>query len=180
MEEGRGLRGRAAVPGLLREAARDFLATRCERMGKHHARLDRQLFAGLQPGEPVSDQAAIDDRTLVGKALMTVNRHAFLFACNRAQATVSICALLDGFVAWAIAPAMQMQRQALEAEAHRGINALQRGDFVTARDAFATVTGSGTASPQAWLFLAQACEGLGDSTNSMVALDPIRAIRSHC
>ena len=70
---------------------------------------------------------------------------------------------------------MQMQRQALEAEAHRGINALQRGDFVTARDAFATVTGSGTASPQAWLFLAQACEGLGDSTNSMVALDQVLA-----
>ena len=70
---------------------------------------------------------------------------------------------------------MQMQRQALEAEAHKGISALQRGDFATARDAFAAVTASGTASPQAWLFLAQACEGLGDSANSTVALDQVLA-----
>ncbi|HKP34560.1 MAG TPA: aspartyl/asparaginyl beta-hydroxylase domain-containing protein [Sphingomicrobium sp.] len=68
-----------------------------------------------------------------------------------------------------------MQRQALEAEAHKGISALQRGDFATARDAFAAVTASGTASPQAWLFLAQACEGLGDSANSTVALDQVLA-----
>ena len=40
VEEGGGLRSRAAIAGLLREAARDFLATRRERIGKHHARLD--------------------------------------------------------------------------------------------------------------------------------------------
>jgi hypothetical protein len=68
---------------------------------------------------------------------------------------------------------MQMQRQALEAEARRGINALQRGDFATARDAFATVTASGTAAPQAWLFLAQACEGLDDRPQALLALDHV-------
>lgn len=68
---------------------------------------------------------------------------------------------------------MQIQRQALEAEAHRGVDALQRGDFAAARDAFMAVTGSGTASPQAWLFLAQACEGLGDSSSALAALDHV-------
>lgn len=68
---------------------------------------------------------------------------------------------------------MQMQRQALEAEAQRGIGALQRGDFATARDAFAKVTASETASPQAWLFYAQACEGLDDRDNGIVALDHV-------
>jgi hypothetical protein len=68
---------------------------------------------------------------------------------------------------------MQIQRQALEAEAHRGIGALQRGDFATARDAFASVTASGTASPQAWLFLAQACEGLDDRPQALLALDQV-------
>jgi len=68
---------------------------------------------------------------------------------------------------------MQMQRQALEAEANRGISALQRGDFATAREAFASVTASGTASPQAWLFLAQACEGLDDRPQAFVALDHV-------
>jgi len=70
---------------------------------------------------------------------------------------------------------MQMQRQALEAEAHRGINALQQGDFVTARDAFAAVTASGTASPQAWLFYAQACEGCDDRVQALAALDQVLA-----
>jgi hypothetical protein len=32
--------GRAAIAGLLREAARDFRATRSERIGKHNAGLD--------------------------------------------------------------------------------------------------------------------------------------------
>lgn len=68
---------------------------------------------------------------------------------------------------------MQMQRQALEAEANRGISALQRGDFATARAAFASVTASGTASPQAWLFLAQACEGLDDRRQAFLALDQV-------
>jgi hypothetical protein len=70
---------------------------------------------------------------------------------------------------------MQLQRQSLEAEAGRGIGALQRGDFATAREAFAIVTASGTASPQAWLFYAQACEGLDDHDNAMVALDQVLA-----
>ena len=71
--------------------------------------------------------------------------------------------------------AMQMQRQALEAEAHRGINALQQGDFIMARDAFAAVTTSADASPQAWLFYAQACEGCDDRDQALVALDQVLA-----
>ena len=70
---------------------------------------------------------------------------------------------------------MQMQRQALEAEARRGVAALQRGDFSAARDAFRTVTASGVAAPQAWLFLAQACEGIGDSSTALSALDQVLA-----
>lgn len=70
---------------------------------------------------------------------------------------------------------MQLQRQALEAEAGRGVGALQRGDFATAREAFAIVTASGTASPQAWLFYAQACEGLDERDQAMVALDQVLA-----
>ena len=53
---------------------------------------------------------------------------------------------------------MQIERETLEAEAKRGVVALQSGDFATARDAFANVTTSSFASPQAWLFYAQACE----------------------
>jgi hypothetical protein len=70
---------------------------------------------------------------------------------------------------------MQLQRPALEAEAQRGIAALQRGDFEAARDAFAKVTASGTASPQAWLFYAQACDGCDDRDNAMAALDRVLA-----
>jgi hypothetical protein len=70
---------------------------------------------------------------------------------------------------------MQIERQALEAEAQRGVGALQRGDFAEARDAFTAVTASGVASPQAWLFLAQACEGLGDSATALTALDQVLA-----
>ena len=70
---------------------------------------------------------------------------------------------------------MQMQRQALEAEAHRGILALQRGDFATARAAFASVTASGSASPQAWLLYAQACEGLDERDAAIAALDQVLA-----
>ena len=68
---------------------------------------------------------------------------------------------------------MQMQRAALEAEAGRGVNALQQGDFSTAREAFDIVTGSGTASAQAWLFLAQACDGLDDRPGTLAALDQV-------
>lgn len=67
-----------------------------------------------------------------------------------------------------------MQRQALEATAQRGINALQDGDYATARDAFAIVTASGTGSVQAWLFYAQACEGCGD-TDGARAIEQVLA-----
>jgi Aspartyl/Asparaginyl beta-hydroxylase/Tetratricopeptide repeat len=70
---------------------------------------------------------------------------------------------------------MELQRQALEAEAQRGMGALQRGDFTAARDAFAKVTQSGTASAQAWLFYAQACDGCDDRENAMTALDKVLA-----
>jgi hypothetical protein len=71
---------------------------------------------------------------------------------------------------------MQVQRQALEAEAHRGIGALQRGDYATARDAFAAVTASGSASPQAWLLYAQACDGCDDRQPALAALDQVLAL----
>ena len=70
---------------------------------------------------------------------------------------------------------MQMQRQALEAEAQRGISALQQGDFSTAREAFANVTASGSASPQAWLIYAQACDGIDDRANALAALGEVLA-----
>jgi aspartyl/asparaginyl beta-hydroxylase (cupin superfamily) len=70
---------------------------------------------------------------------------------------------------------MQMQRQALEVEAQRGVNALQHGDFAAAREAFANVTGSGTASPQAWLLYAQACDGIDDRAAALAALDQVLA-----
>jgi aspartyl/asparaginyl beta-hydroxylase (cupin superfamily) len=70
---------------------------------------------------------------------------------------------------------MQLQRQSLEAEAQRGIGALQNGDFATARDAFARVTASPTALPQAWLLYAQACDGCDDRTGALMALDRVLA-----
>lgn len=70
---------------------------------------------------------------------------------------------------------MQTQRAWLESEAQRGISALQQGDFATAREAFRRVTGSGTASPQAWLFLAQACEGLDDRETGLEAIEQVLA-----
>jgi Aspartyl/Asparaginyl beta-hydroxylase len=68
---------------------------------------------------------------------------------------------------------MQLQRQALENEARRGFVALQQGDFAAARAAFAVVTASASASAQAWLFYAQACEGLGDEPHLLIALDRV-------
>lgn len=68
---------------------------------------------------------------------------------------------------------MQMERNALEAEAQRGINALQRGDFETARSAFEQVTQTGQASAQAWLILAQACDGLDLRDEAQAALDRV-------
>jgi tetratricopeptide (TPR) repeat protein len=72
--------------------------------------------------------------------------------------------------------AMQEQRHALEAEAQRGIGALQRGDYATARDAFAAVTASGNASAQAWLLYAQACDGCDDRPRALAALDRVLAL----
>ncbi len=74
---------------------------------------------------------------------------------------------------------MQMERDTLEAEAKRGVVALQRGDFGTARDAFANVTASGSASPQAWLLYAQACEGFDDHDSALSALDRVLAADQH-
>ena len=82
---------------------------------------------------------------------------------------------LDEGRARAIPAAMQMQRNALDSEAQRGIAALQQGDFTTAREAFATVTASGVGSPQAWLFYAQACDGCDDRDNALRALDQVLA-----
>jgi hypothetical protein len=68
---------------------------------------------------------------------------------------------------------MQIERETLEAEAKRGVVALQSGDFATARDAFANVTTSSFASPQAWLFYAQACDGYDDRETALSALDRV-------
>jgi Tfp pilus assembly protein PilF len=70
---------------------------------------------------------------------------------------------------------MQLQRQALEAEAQRGVAALQRGDFATAREAFGRVTASGEASAQAWLLYAQSCDGCDDRDKALAALDRVLA-----
>jgi aspartyl/asparaginyl beta-hydroxylase (cupin superfamily) len=75
-------------------------------------------------------------------------------------------------------PVMQIDRQLLEAEAHRGIDALQGGDFVAARDAFGKVTASGDASAQAWLFYAQACEGLDDRERGVLAIEQVLSLDS--
>ena len=58
----------------------------------------------------------------------------------------------------------------LEALAHRGIEAVRRGDADTARQAFAAITASGRASPQIWLFLAQACDIADDRPAARAAL----------
>lgn len=85
---------------------------------------------------------------------------------------------LDRGLSEGIAGVMQLQRPDLQAEAQRGIAALQRSDFVTARDAFAQVTRSENASAQAWLLYAQACEGCGDWEDSLRALDKVLAADS--
>ncbi|HEV2595669.1 MAG TPA: aspartyl/asparaginyl beta-hydroxylase domain-containing protein [Sphingomicrobium sp.] len=73
---------------------------------------------------------------------------------------------------------MQLPRPDLHAEAQRGIAALERSDFATARDAFSYVVQSDTASAQAWLLYAQACEGCRDWTNALRALDKVLATDS--
>ena len=71
---------------------------------------------------------------------------------------------------------MQMTSTNLEDEARRGLGALQAGDFTTARSAFDRVTQSGTASAQAWLFLAQACEGQGDHAAMVQAAERVLGV----
>src|SRR5690349_12194140 len=105
---------------------------------------------------------------------MCAVQHCILFAWEGALATVPLA--LGGRSAGAgYTRRMQLQRHALEAEAQRGIDALQRGDFVTAREAFGHVTDSATASPQAWLLYAQACDGCDDRDNALAALDHVLA-----
>src|SRR6476646_11337955 len=82
---------------------------------------------------------------------------------------------LDDKALPALGGRMQLQPHALEAEAQQGINALQSGDFTTARDAFGRLTASGSASPQAWLFYAQACDGCDDRDNALAALERVLA-----
>jgi aspartyl/asparaginyl beta-hydroxylase (cupin superfamily) len=71
---------------------------------------------------------------------------------------------------------VQLQRQPLEAEVQRGVGALRRGDFETARAAFAQVTAADSASAQAWLFYAQACDGCDDRETALAALDRVLAV----
>jgi tetratricopeptide (TPR) repeat protein len=70
---------------------------------------------------------------------------------------------------------MQGNRSRLEAEAQRGIAALQRGDFATARAALEPVARSGSASAQLWLLLGQACVELNDTRLAHEALDQVLA-----
>src|SRR5262249_55267733 len=120
--------------------------------------------------------AAVDDRALFWQGLMATLGHRLLFArkCGRTQ---SLFASAGRHRNCGYIRPMQLERQALEAEAQRGFSALQSGDFATARDAFRHVTASPSASAQAWLFYAQACEGLDDRDNLLVALD--RVLESH-
>lgn len=60
-----------------------------------------------------------------------------------------------------------------EAIAHAGVDALRRGDARSARGAFEQVAAAGRASLQLWMFLAQACEALGDGPAMVAALGPI-------
>jgi aspartyl/asparaginyl beta-hydroxylase (cupin superfamily) len=54
------------------------------------------------------------------------------------------------------------QKAALERTAQAGIAALQRGDASAARTAFEAIAASGRATPQIWLWLAQACDMADD------------------
>lgn len=66
-------------------------------------------------------------------------------------------------------------RAQLEAIAHRGIDALRRGDAAAAHTAFASITASGRATPQIWLFLAQSCDMLDDRVAARAALAQVLA-----
>ena len=58
----------------------------------------------------------------------------------------------------------------LEALAHQGIAALRSGNAAAARHAFTAITASGRATPQIWLFLAQACDMADDRAATRSAL----------
>lgn len=58
----------------------------------------------------------------------------------------------------------------LEATARRGIDALGAGNAVAARAAFDAIIASGRATPQIWLFLAQACDMADDRAAARAAL----------
>ena len=58
----------------------------------------------------------------------------------------------------------------LERIAHAGIDALRRGEAAPARQAFESIAASGRATPQIWLFLAQACEIQDDRPAARAAL----------
>ena len=66
-------------------------------------------------------------------------------------------------------------RTQLETVAHRGIEALRRGDAAAARGAFEAITASGRATPQIWLFLAQSCDMVDDRAAARTALAQVLA-----
>ncbi len=61
----------------------------------------------------------------------------------------------------------------LESLARTGIEALRRGDPASARTAFESITLSGRATPQIWLFLAQSCDMADDRPAARSALDQL-------
>ncbi len=69
-----------------------------------------------------------------------------------------------------MATAPDPQKARLEALAARGLAALRRGDGAGARQAFADIVASGRATPQIFLFLAQACDRLDDRPAARAAL----------
>ncbi len=70
---------------------------------------------------------------------------------------------------------MQIAETTLQTIARSGVDALKRGDARAARTAFEQVTNAGRGSLQLWLFLAQACEALGDDPATAAALDQVLA-----
>ena len=70
---------------------------------------------------------------------------------------------------------MDLTDAELRALANTGVDALRRGDAGAARGAFERITAAGRATPQLWLFLAQACEAQGDRAATGAALDAVLA-----
>lgn len=68
---------------------------------------------------------------------------------------------------------MQRQRQVLDGDVQRGLSALHSGDFETAREIFSNLASSEQSTAQAWLLLAQACDGCGDSVAALAAVDRV-------